>query len=118
MTLPAFIANTRRKQTAYEVTGCQVQVAAPIIGLSALLQLTSWIEQQRQSLQGGEACSARSGDQSPPPTTDARQSRPQKHPWQEVPTETRRKALLTLSRLIARHLLAARVAEEVAHEQH
>jgi hypothetical protein len=38
--------------------------------------------------------------------------------WQKLPTETRKRALQKLHRIIAQQLFAPRIVEEVAHEQH
>lgn len=65
MTEFAFTASTRRKQKAYEDTGCQDAGGLPIIGIPALLKLTDWIGQKRAgAAHGGDSCNAL--DQIPP----------------------------------------------------
>jgi len=56
-------------------------------------------------------------DKSPPPPANLNRSLALKSLWQELPTDQRQRALLTLSRLIALQLAAPPDAKEVAHEQ-
>ena len=58
--------STRRKQKAYEDTGCQDAGTLPIIGIPALLKLADWIGQKRAGVaHGGETCIPIS-EQTPP----------------------------------------------------
>jgi hypothetical protein len=67
MTVCASTVSTRRKQKAYEKTGCQDARAVPIIGLPALLKLADWISQKRrETTHGGEACHPAGSDLIPP----------------------------------------------------
>jgi hypothetical protein len=66
MSKRASIASKRRKQKAYEDTGCQDAGTLPKIGISALLKLAEWIGQKRaEAAHGGETCDPIS-DQNPP----------------------------------------------------
>ena len=66
MTWSASTANTRRKQKAYEDTGCQDAGTLPIIGIPALLKLADWIGQKRsEAVHGCDTCIP-IGNQIPP----------------------------------------------------